>query len=389
MNDRTRPASNLLSGVSKQRKPGHSQEQGRCLPGFPAGWFAVGFSHELSRGMILPRQCMGHQLVLFRTQSGRACAVDAYCPHMGAHFGHGGTVEGEVIRCPFHGFCFDQRGACVATGYGTKPPPTAQLRTWPLREVNGMLLVYYDHAGHKPNWEVPACDEEGWTPPRTSVWSLRSHPQETTENSVDIGHFRYVHGYQSIEILSDLMTDGPYLSARYAMKRPAGLFERGKAKQGIRAEFKIHVHGLGYSLVEVSIPAYNLQTRHLVCATPTEPGWIELRVSVSMQRMEKPGQISPLLLLVPRSLVERIVSWQVFKTFVHDLQQDFEIWEYKRYIQPPALASGDGPVGKYRTWARQFYREPARQAVTGFDDGSAQEDCSRDTVRKREHAILQ
>lgn len=180
-----------------------------------------------------------------------------------------------------------------------------------------------------------------------------------------------------------------HLSTRYAMKRPAGFFGRGKAHQGIRAEFEIHVYGLGYSLVEVCIPALHLQTRHLVCATPTEPGWIELRVSVNMKQLAKPGQISPLLRLIPRSLVNRIVSWQVFKTFIHDLQQDFEIWEHKRYIQPPALAAGDGPVGKYRTWASQFYREPGQRGGTGVDDGPAQEDGSGGTVRKRENAFLQ
>ena len=355
-----RAGKGALNGVSIQCRSGRLQDQGRRLPGFPSGWFAVGFSHELARGKILSRQFMGHQLVLFRAQSGKASAVDAYCPHMGAHFGYGGAVEGETIRCPFHGFCFDQRGTCVATGYGTKPPPTARLRTWPLHEVNGMLLVYYDHEGQEPIWEVPARDEEGWLPPRTAMWSLHSHPQETTENSVDIGHFRYVHSYQSIEILSDLKADGPHLSTAYAMHRPAGLFGRGQAQQGVRAEFEINVYGLGYSLVEVSIPAYHLQTRHLVCATPTEPGKIELRVSVSLKQIAQPRQISPFLLLVPRSLVNRLVSWQVFKTFTHDLQQDFEIWEHKRYIQPPALAAGDGPVGKYRTWARQFYCEPGQ-----------------------------
>ena len=315
-----RAGKGALNGSSIQRKPGHLQDQGRHLPGFPAGWFALGFSHELPRGQILSRQFMGHQLALFRTQSGKASAVDAYCPHMGAHFGHGGTVEGETIRCPFHGFCFDQGGTCVATGYGTKPPPTARLRTWPLREVNGMLLVYYDHEGQKPTWEVSARDEEGWTAPRTAMWSLRSHPQETSENSVDIGHFRYVHGYQSIEIRSDLVADGPHLSTAYAMKRPAGFFGSGKNEQGVQAEFEINVYGLGYSLVEVCIPAFHLQTRHLVCATPTETERIELRVSVSLKRIEKPRQIHPLLQLLPRSLVNRLVSWQVFKTFTHDLQ---------------------------------------------------------------------
>jgi len=305
---------------------------------------------------------MGQELVLFRTRSGRAWAMDAYCPHMGAHFGHGGTVEGEVIRCPFHGFCFDERGTCVATGYGTKPPPTARVGTWPLREVDGLLLIYYDGLGKEPAWEIPGYDWKGWTDPRTKLWRLHTHPQETTENSVDIGHFRYIHGYQSIEQLQDLLTEGPHLSTRYAMRRPSGFF--GKSRQGVRAEFEIHVYGLGYSFVEVSIPVYGLRTRHLVCATPIEQGLIELRISVSLHKVSQPQQINPLLWLVPHELFNRLVSRQVFHVFVHDLQQDFEVWEHKRYIHPPALASGDGPVGKYRTWARQFYPRPATETLS-------------------------
>ena len=35
------------------------------------------------------------------------------------------------------------------------------------------------------------------------------------------------------------------------------------------------------------------------------------------------------------------------------------IWTHKRYVHPPALSKGDGPVGLYRRWARQFYPEPS------------------------------
>ncbi|WP_459250257.1 Rieske 2Fe-2S domain-containing protein [Streptomyces youssoufiensis] len=45
-----------------------------------------------------------------------------YCPHLGAHPGHGGTVRGENLVCPCHHFRFDPEGACVRTGYGTAPP---------------------------------------------------------------------------------------------------------------------------------------------------------------------------------------------------------------------------------------------------------------------------
>jgi len=38
------------------------------------------------------------------------------------------------------------------------------------------------------------------------------------------------------------------------------------------------------------------------------------------------------------------------------VQKDIEIWKYKRYLKHPALAEGDGPIGLYRKWAKQFYR---------------------------------
>jgi hypothetical protein len=35
------------------------------------------------------------------------------------------------------------------------------------------------------------------------------------------------------------------------------------------------------------------------------------------------------------------------------------IWEHKRYLARPALAAGDGPLGLYRKWTRQFYSAEA------------------------------
>ena len=331
-------------------------ERGRALPGFPNGWFAVGYAHELKPGGVLARRLAGHDLVVFRTQAGVACAMDAYCPHLGAHFAYGGTVEGEVIRCPFHGFCFDQHGTCVATGYTTKPPPTARVRVWPLEEVNGVLLVYYDAAGRPPAWHIPPFAREGWTPLIGGLWRIRSHPQEITENSVDLGHLTWVHGYQSVEMIGDLLVDGPRLQARYAMRRPAGLF--GKSKTGMRVEFHAQVFGLGYSQVEVRVPAYGVHSLHLVLPTPIDEGWLELRAAITMEPIARPQQINPFLSLMPRGLLNWIIARQTYKGYAHDVQQDFPIWEQKHYIQPPALAAGDGPIGKYRTWVRQFYSDP-------------------------------
>ena len=126
----------------------------------PNSWYAVAYSGALEPGALLSRKLAGQDIVVFRTASGQVCVMDAYCPHLGAHIGIDGRIEGETIRCPFHAFRFDTAGACVATGYGTRPPPTARVRVWPVREVNGIVLAYYDSRGAALGYLSPAQYEQ-------------------------------------------------------------------------------------------------------------------------------------------------------------------------------------------------------------------------------------
>jgi 3-ketosteroid 9alpha-monooxygenase subunit A len=73
-----------------------------ALP-IPSGWFAVATSEEIAIRDVAIRHYFGQDLVVFRTESGAVSVFDPYCPHLGAHLGHGGRVEGERLRCPFHG----------------------------------------------------------------------------------------------------------------------------------------------------------------------------------------------------------------------------------------------------------------------------------------------
>lgn len=322
------------------------------LKPYPNGWYVLATSDEVKTGGILTKKFVGKELVVFRTASGQVAISDAYCPHMGGHFGYGGTVEGESIKCPFHHFCFDTKGDCTATGYGTKPSPKLKLPIWHSRERNGFILVYYDEHGNAPSWEVPDIDQTGWNKTITRDYELESHPQETTENSVDIGHFTVVHGYSNVKQLKDLMLKGHYLNTRYAMTRQGSLLSR---KGKLSTEFDVHVYGLGYSFVEVDIPELGLKTRQFVFPTPLGDGKINLKIGMSVKYIDKPSIVHPLLSLVPAQVFNRIVSQQAFKGYAHDVSQDFKIWQNKIYIDPPVLAKGDGPVAQYRIWSQQFY----------------------------------
>lgn len=324
----------------------------RTLAPFPRGWYVLAFARELRRGGVLTRALAGRELVLFRTASGRVAALDAYCPHLGAHLGHGGRVEGELLRCPFHGFRFDTDGRCAATGYGSKPPPTAVGHTWPVREVNGMLCVFHDADGRPPDWEIPALDATGWSAPVFRRFTLAAHPQETTENSVDLGHFSWVHGYRAVQLEGDVVIDGAYLSTAYTAQRPAPLV--GRWWQGLHFDFRFetHIHGLGYSLVEVRVHGFDIRARLWVLPVPVAPGRLSLTLAASG---DGGGDVHPALQPVPRRLRAALIGRGLLLALATDARQDFAIWEHKRYVHPPALALGDGPIGRYRTWATQFY----------------------------------
>jgi nitrite reductase/ring-hydroxylating ferredoxin subunit len=325
-----------------------------ALPPFPNGWYVFAFSGELRKGGLLARRFMGQEVVVFRTRSGRASAADAYCPHLGAHFGYGGRVEGELLRCPFHGFRFDVEGTCVGTGYGTKPPPTARLRLWSLREVNGMLLVYYGSRESVPTWEIPALPMREWTPIVAESFTFSDHPQETTENSVDVGHFAFVHRYRKVNVLHEAVIEGPYINTAYEVTRPFPFLGGVLPLVGMRVRFETHIYGFGYSLVGVTVPRLHLHARFWVLPTATDAGTLILRLATSVRVPKRLATGSPLLRMTARA-VTSLLARSLLRGFVHDAKADFPIWQHKRYRDPPALAKGDGPIGRYRVWARQFY----------------------------------
>lgn len=330
------------------------------LPVYPEGWYVVSFSDELENGQIKNITFCGEQLVLFRTEKGEVGLIDAYCGHMGAHLGHGGKIVGETIKCPFHGFCFDKEGECTETGYGTPPSPRVGINHFPVNEIHGVIMSYYHPLGEAPSWDVPDIDTSEWTDMKHITWKLKSHPQETAENAVDIGHFSEVHFYREIEEIQPFTYDGPLVKARYAGVRPAGIKAFNK---DINFEFEITKYGFGYSCVEAYTSDYDLYTRHFVFSQPIDGEYINLRIAVSLKHIKNPGKVNPVMSLIPKKIAEKIVLNATFENYKLDVSQDFKIWENKKYVHPPALSKGDGPVMQFRKWAEQFYPQEIEELV--------------------------
>jgi nitrite reductase/ring-hydroxylating ferredoxin subunit len=300
----------------------------------------VAVSAELAPGKIVARRYFGRDLVLYRTESGRAVMADAHCPHMGAHL-EAGEVEGETLRCPFHGFQYDVEGSCVATPYGKGLPPRARLCTWLVREQSGLVLTWHDADEKLPEWGVPELSLEGWTGLRYRRYELDSHPQETTENSIDYGHFTTVHNFPSAEMTREVTTEGPLLRSGYEITATLGAIGLPRAK--VKVDFEVEVWGLGYSLVNLHIAAFDVRGRIFVLPVPVDEEHIHLRLGCMTNHRVRAVN------LVLREIIAR--------AFWAEVEEDIPVWTRKKYVHPPALAPGDGPVALYRRWAQQFYPE--------------------------------
>lgn len=308
------------------------------FPPYPIGWFCVAYSHELEAGHVKPLKYFGRDLVIFRTEEGVAHLLDAHCPHLGAHLGYGGKVEGDDIRCPFHAWTFNGEGRCTSVPYAKKKiPMKATIRRWEIREVNGMIMAWHHPDGAEPSWEPPTIAEYGddaWTDYKFREWTIKTRNQEMAENAVDTAHFHYLHGTQNLPE-AKAKPDGHILRvvSNTVSRSPAGPVE---------GEIQVEMHGFGFTTTRfVGI----VETLLVNSVTAIDAEYVHCRFAFMVKKVGG------------RSVTEGIGAAYIAE-IERQLEQDIPIWENKVHIKPPILCDNDGPIGRFRSWCKQFYADP-------------------------------
>lgn len=313
--------------------------------GLPKGWFVVAFAQDIQPGKLHPMRYFGRELIGFRGESGKAYVVDAYCPHLGAHLGFGGKIEGDCIRCPFHGWKFEgSDGRCVEVPYTDRIPPKAALEAMPTLEQDGVIYVFHDPAGSEP-WPLPPIETEGWTAGRTILWAgVRSHPQEVCENTVDTAHIGPVHDGRGAHVKGTPERNGEVMRVQINFEASGELV--GMPDQMNDVHLDVTMRGLGWLVVHTFVSNADVHARQRIHVTPIDDTTIDIRGIIHVRNTDDPAFTEEL---------DRLF----YEAYCSDFPKDFPIWENKRYVGRPVLAKGDGPIGIYRRWCTQFYPEPA------------------------------
>ncbi|HEY6452545.1 MAG TPA: aromatic ring-hydroxylating dioxygenase subunit alpha [Steroidobacteraceae bacterium] len=113
----------------------------RRVGAHPDHWYPVAWSDELKQGSTLARRFAGEPIVLFRGKSGQAFALEDRCAHRQVPL-HLGVVIGEELKCHYHGWTYDSCGRCVDVPYLGKERLPNGVRSYPLREIDGLVFVF-------------------------------------------------------------------------------------------------------------------------------------------------------------------------------------------------------------------------------------------------------
>jgi phenylpropionate dioxygenase-like ring-hydroxylating dioxygenase large terminal subunit len=227
------------------------------LPEWPQGWYVVCRSRDLKPLQVMRLTLAHQQIVVFRTASGAVGALDARCPHMGAHLAHG-RVRGEHLECGLHCWRMAVDGSVLSQ--------SRTARAWRVSEQAGLLLLEFGGERVMPK---PGAPDFLWTSVRPI--EVAAHWHALTTNAFDMPHLVTVHKRELAEPPRVTFEPGRHFEMHYVTRVTGrGASDRVmKWLSGNRIQAHMQCHG---PLVVVDTDLGFTRTAALIGMLPTEKG---------------------------------------------------------------------------------------------------------------------
>jgi 5,5'-dehydrodivanillate O-demethylase len=201
-------------------------------PGTPAGlymrqfWQPVYHCADIAVGDTVPLRIMSEEFTLYRGESGALYMTQGRCPHRGTQLSTG-WVEGEDIRCFYHGWKFDPSGACnEQPAEETSFADRIQARVYPVREYLGLVFAFLGEGEPPALPQYPEFDHfDGLLEVDSYVRDCNYF--QNLENALDMAHVGFVHGdnrasFQGIGLGRSLRAEESDWGVTYTFTRADG-----------------------------------------------------------------------------------------------------------------------------------------------------------------------
>jgi 5,5'-dehydrodivanillate O-demethylase len=155
-------------------------------------WQPVAVTDGFSPGSAKPVHILNEDLTVYLGETGTPHVVAPRCAHRGTQLSTG-WVEGDCLRCFYHGWKYDASGQCVEMpAEDASFPPKVKIKSYPTQAYAGLIFAYLGDGEPPPLPRFAELDREfgvKWT--ETKVWPCNWF--QRLENALDSAHLAFVH----------------------------------------------------------------------------------------------------------------------------------------------------------------------------------------------------
>jgi vanillate O-demethylase monooxygenase subunit len=157
-------------------------------------WYVAGWGHHFPVDRPVARTMLEEPIVLYRNGEGRIAALEDRCCHRLAPLSKG-RVEGDDLRCMYHGLKFAPSGRCVEIPGQSFVPPQAGVRAYPAVERDSWVWLWMGEPELADPTLIPKAlrhdDPDWWM--RTGELQYAANYKLINDNLLDLSHLSYVH----------------------------------------------------------------------------------------------------------------------------------------------------------------------------------------------------
>ena len=157
-------------------------------------WYVGAWDHEIMDGKLLERKILNQPTVFYMGETGKVVALDNRCCHRGAKLSQG-RIEGDCVRCMYHGLKYDPTGKCVQIPGQDRIPPQLGVRSFPVVEKDHLIWIWMgDPALADPDkiLDIPYMHDPKWKG-IPSYLHYDANYLLIVDNLSDFGHLAFVH----------------------------------------------------------------------------------------------------------------------------------------------------------------------------------------------------
>ncbi len=155
-------------------------------------WQPVYRAQDLGVGGAVPVRIMSETFTLYRGESGKPYLLEFRCAHRGTQLSTG-WVEGDSIRCRYHGWRYEGTGQCVEQpGEEESFASKVKIRSYPAQEYLDLIFAYLGEGEPPPLRRFPDFERPGIIDAGTiEDWPCNYFNR--IDNAADAGHVIFTH----------------------------------------------------------------------------------------------------------------------------------------------------------------------------------------------------